>query len=67
MSQYFERMCKYQCSFLKGCNAQRGLMSLLKKWCNNVDQGCIFGALLSDFSKAFYCLPQDSIFAKLIV
>ena len=65
MSQYFERMRKYQCSFLKGC-PQRGLMSLLKKWRKNVDQGRIFGALLTDFSKAFYCLPHDSTFAKLI-
>ena len=58
-------MGQYQCGFRKGHNAQHALISLLEKWCYNVDQGRMFGALLTDLSKAFDCLPHDIIIAKL--
>ena len=64
MSQYFERIIsKYQCGFQKGHSAQHALISLLEKRRNNVYQG--FGALLTDLSKTFDCLPHDIIIAKL--
>ena len=56
---------KYQCGFLKGHSAQHALISLLEKWHYNVDQGRMFGALLTDLSKAFDCLLHDIIIAKL--
>ena len=66
MSQFFEGIIsKYQCGFQKGHSAQHALISLLEKWCYNVDQGRMFGALLTDLSKAFDCLPHDIIIAKL--
>ena len=66
MSQFFEGIIsKYQCGFQKGHSAQHALMSLLEKWRYNVDQGRMFGALLTDLSKAFDWLPQDIIIAKL--
>ena len=66
MSQVFEGVIsKYLCGFLKGHSAQHALISLLEKWRYNVDQGRMFGALLTDFSKAFDCLPHDIIIAKL--
>ena len=66
MSQYFEEIIsKYQCGFRKGHSAQHALISLLEKWRYNVDQGRMFGALLTDLSKAFDCLPHDIIIAKL--
>ena len=41
------------------------MISLLEKWRYNIDQGRMFGALLTDLSKAFDCLPHDIIIAKL--
>ena len=65
MSQYFDGiMPKHKCGFRKGHSAQHDLISLLEKWSNNVNQGRTFGALLT-YLKAFDCLPQDIIIAKL--
>ena len=36
-----------------------------EKWKNAVDKGKVFGALLTDLSKAFDCLPHELIIAKL--
>ena len=58
-------MCKYQCGFRKGHSAQHALISLFEKWLNNVDQGRILGALLTDLAKVFDCLPHNMFFAKL--
>ena len=41
------------------------MISLLEKWRYNIDQGRMFGALLTDLSKALDCLPHDIIIAKL--
>ena len=38
---------------------------MLEKWKKAVDTKKIFGALLTDLSKAFVCLPHDLIIAKL--
>ena len=52
-----EILSKYQCGFRRGYGAQHCLISLLEKWRIGVDQGLEFGALLTDLSKAFGCLP----------
>ena len=56
---------KYQCGFRKGHSAQQSLIALLEKWRSRVDQGMAFGALLTDLSKAFDCLPLYLLVAKL--
>ena len=56
---------KYQCGFRKGFNAKHCLLAMLEKWKKDVHTKKVFGALLTDLSKAFDCLPHDLIIAKL--
>ena len=58
-------MSKYQCRFHRGYNAQHRLITLIEKWKKSVDNGGAFGALLTDLSKAFDCLPHELLIAKL--
>ena len=58
-------MPKYQCGFRRGYNAQQFLVSLIKRWNKSVDNGGAFGALLTDLSKAFDCLPHELLIARL--
>ena len=53
-----------ECGFLRGYNAQHSLVSLIEKWKKSVDNGGAFGALLTDLSKAFDCLPHELLIAK---
>ena len=38
---------------------------MIEKWIKIVDDGGVLGALLTDLSKAFDCIPHDLIIAKL--
>ena len=38
---------------------------MLEKWKNAIDKAKVFGALLTDLSKTFDCLPHELIIAKL--
>ena len=58
-------LSKYQCWFPRGYKAHRCLISLIEKWKKSVDNGGAFGALLTDLSKAFDCLPHELLIAKL--
>ena len=60
--RYFSR---HQCGFRKGYTAQHCLLAMIEKWKKIVDYGGVFGALLTDLSKAFDCIPHDLIIAKL--
>ena len=60
-----EFLSKYQCAFRKGYNAQNCLLAMIEKWKKAEDNGNVFGAVLTDLTKAFYCLPHDLIIAKL--
>ena len=64
--QFFDKiLSKYQCGFRKGHSAQYSLIVLLEKWKESVDQGHVFGALLSNLSKAIDCLSHNLLIAKL--
>ena len=68
ISRFFDKiLSKQQCGFRKRQSAQHFLIVLLEKWKENVDQGHVFGALLTDLSKAkaFYSLPHNLFIAKL--
>ena len=58
-------MSKFQCGFRKGFNAQDCLIVMIEKWKRMLDKGGTCGALLTDLSKAFDCLPHDLLLAKL--
>ena len=44
----------------KSFSAQHSLLSMLEKWKPAVDNKRVFGALLTDLSKAFDCISHDS-------
>ena len=46
-------------------SAQHCLVSMLKKWKSATDNKKLFGALLTDLSKAFDCLSHELLIAKL--
>ena len=56
---------KFQCGFRKGFSTQQCLIAFIEKWKSAVDKGKSFGALLTDLSKAFDCLPHELLTAKL--
>ena len=60
ISVYFDKfLSDQQCGFRKGYSTQHCLLNLLEKWKNSVDKGKVFGALLTDLSKAFDCLDHE--------
>ena len=66
MQTYLDNiLSKYQCGFCKGFNAQHCLVSMIEKWKESVDNGGVFGALVTDISKSFDCLNHELLIAKL--
>ena len=63
---FFESVfSKYQCGFRKGHSAQQCLLTMTEKWKKILDSNGSCGALLTDLSKAFDCLPNSLLIAKL--
>ena len=58
-------LSKYQCGFRKGYSVINVLLPMIGKWRKSLDAGGAFGALLTDLSKAFDCLPHELLIAKL--
>ena len=58
-------LSEFQCGFRKGYGAQDCPLAVLDHWKPAVYKGKVFGAVLSDLSKAFYCLSHELITAKL--
>ena len=55
----------HQCGFRKFINPQHCLKAMLEKSRLSKDKGHSYGALLTDLSKAFYCLSHKLLIAKL--
>ena len=54
-----------QCQFQKGFSVVNYLLPMIEKWRESLDKGGAYGALLTDLSKSFDCLPHELIIAKL--
>ena len=66
ISVYFDKFLSgQQCGFRKGYTTQHCLLNLLEKSKNSVDKGKVFGALVTDLSKAFDCFDYELFTAKL--
>ena len=66
ISEYFETvLSKFQCGFRKGYSTQDCLLAMVENCKKALDQRNEYGALLTDLSKAFDCLPHGLIVAKL--
>ena len=66
LSEFFDnKLSKFQCCFRKGYETQHCLILMLEIWKGATDNNKAFGALLTDFSKAFDCLCHDLLIAKL--
>ena len=58
-------LSKFQCGFGKGYSTQQCLIEVTEKWKSAVDCRKSFGALLTDWSKAFDCLLHNLRLTKL--
>ena len=58
-------LSKYQFGFQKGYSTQHCLLFMLEKWKSAVDNGKVFGILLTDLPKAFDCISHEFLLAKL--
>ena len=58
-SVFDDAFSKYECGFRKNHSAHHYLIALFETWKSNANQRKVFGALLTDYSKGFGCLPFD--------
>ena len=66
ISNYMESfLSRYQCGFRKGFSTQHSPLFMLEKWKRAVDNGKVFGILLTNLSKAFDSLSHENLLAKL--
>ena len=66
ISKFFDNIfSKYQCGFRNGFSTRQCLLTMLEKWKRSVDNSKMFGALLTDLSKAFDCLDHKLLISKL--
>ena len=66
LEEYFQALLsKNQCSFREGYSVINALLEMIEKCRKYLDAGGGFGALLTDLSKTFDCLPHELLIVKL--
>ena len=66
LSKYFDSLlATNQCEFRKGFSSQYCLLVMLEKFKVVIDRGNQFEALLTELSKAFDCIDNKLLIAKL--
>ena len=58
-------LSKNYCGFGKGYSSHDCLVAMIEKWKKSIDSKDSFGALLTDLSRAFDCIPHELMIAKL--
>ena len=62
MEKYF---LPFLSAYRKNHSLQNILISFTEEWRKNLDNNFVVGAVLTDLSKTFNCIPRDLIIAKL--
>ena len=63
---YFDKiLSSRQCGFCKGYSSQHCLLAMLESFEKSAEEGNEFEPLLTDLSKAFDCIDQKLLIAKL--
>ena len=63
---YFDTcLYPFMSTYRKNYSTKQVLIRLLEEWGEKLDENFIVGAVLMDLSRAFDCIPQDLIIAKL--
>ena len=68
LDEYFSYLLsKYQCGFRQGYGTQNCLSAMIEKLRKIRDKKGIFAAVLTDVLKAFDCILDDLLIAKLLI
>ena len=66
LSNHFDNiLSKFQCGFRKGYSPQHCLLLMIDNWKKAVDNNKVFGAVITNLSKAFDCICNDLLITKL--